>query len=421
MKLFKMAISAHIMVFLGLSLLIPNISSGQEMKFIPFQASLLSLNAIQGPVDVTVRVYDALEGGNEMWSESHENVEVSGSVISLLIGKGTSNTTISSGLFGTNDARYVELEIGDDVLDPRYPLGSVPRAFIADEALGVNAENGIRANAIVIGRDGNVDYEFEYETIGTTEDNFNLRLQSNSWIQMHTVGERRLVIDTAGRVGIGNVNPESVLHVGGDMTLDLGEGLQFVGDGGYFGGSSDARIMRIIDRNKTGGGFDGGFVIAGYTPDDNASLELLTIRENLFEFKRDVRIDGDISANNLSSSSDSRLKANINPIKDPLERILVLNGVSHQWRYEEFPERNFDRKTHFGFIAQDVNGIVPEVIGKDSKDFLTVDYSKMVPLLVEAIKEQNELITDMGKEVEMLKEAIRILSRKDNDIIESTP
>ena len=84
-------------------------------------------------------------------------------------------------------------------------------------------------------------------------------------------------------------------------------------------------------------------------------------------------------------SSDARLKENIRPIEKPLEKILALNGVIFEWNNSD-PEINVDSKTHMGFIAQDVESVIPDVVWSDSK-YKSVAYTEIIPMLVEAIKE----------------------------------
>lgn len=63
------------------------------------------------------------------------------------------------------------------------------------------------------------------------------------------------------------------------------EGLEFRGDDNYFGTNADARIIRMIDTNASGGNVDGGLVIQAHTPTDGTSVELLRIRNNEFKWR----------------------------------------------------------------------------------------------------------------------------------------
>ena len=113
--------------------------------------------------------------------------------------------------------------------------------------------------------------------------------------------------------------------------------------------------------------------------------------------------------------SDARLKRSIIPIEGALDKVCKLNGISFRWNkdYVEKTKRDKELKTkvvtrNIGFIAQDVEKVVPEVISTDKIDGIDfdikqVDYEKMVALLTEAIKEQQTQIESMKEEITNLK------------------
>jgi hypothetical protein len=96
---------------------------------------------------------------------------------------------------------------------------------------------------------------------------------------------------------------------------------------------------------------------------------------------------GCVIASNVSCPSDSRYKKNILPIENSLSNILRINGVRYDWKQEEFPEKQFSDKNQIGFIAQEIEKIFPEMVFTDEKSFKSVDYARLTPVLVEAIKE----------------------------------
>ena len=112
----------------------------------------------------------------------------------------------------------------------------------------------------------------------------------------------------------------------------------------------------------------------------------------------EIRATGDI----VAYYSDQRLKENITPIDNSLEKIEKLNGVYFNTNSfaEQFGYINKKRQT--GLIAQEVNEIVPEAIAiapfdsdRDGnsisgENYLTIRYEKIIPLLIQALKEQKE-------------------------------
>lgn len=102
-------------------------------------------------------------------------------------------------------------------------------------------------------------------------------------------------------------------------------------------------------------------------------------------------------------TSDKSLKTNITPITGALDKLSQISGVEFDWTEEhlaaksDLPEQY--RRTHdVGVIAQDVQQVLPEVVLERNDGTLSVDYAKMVPLLIQAIKElQVEVNTLKGK------------------------
>jgi hypothetical protein len=99
-----------------------------------------------------------------------------------------------------------------------------------------------------------------------------------------------------------------------------------------------------------------------------------------------------------NSSSDVTLKTNIQNINYGLDSILSLRPVSYNWIEEK---RGLQKE--IGFIAQEVQAHIPEVIGINSDETLSLDYPKLTAVLTKAIKEQQEMINQLRTEIEILK------------------
>ena len=105
-----------------------------------------------------------------------------------------------------------------------------------------------------------------------------------------------------------------------------------------------------------------------------------------------------VASGDVTAYSDVRIKENILNITDPLSKVLRLRGVSYNRTDIE------DKSTKIGFIAQEVEKIVPEVVTYDkTSDKYGVSYGNITALLVEAIKEQQIKIDNLTIEVENLK------------------
>ena len=102
--------------------------------------------------------------------------------------------------------------------------------------------------------------------------------------------------------------------------------------------------------------------------------------------------NGDVIA---YASSDERLKNNISNISSPIEKIKQINGVNFEWSKDQSVYSGKD----VGVIAQDVQKVLPEVVSEREGGYLAVKYEKIIPLLIEAIKDQQKQIEDLKKKL----------------------
>ncbi|MBN1781151.1 tail fiber domain-containing protein [bacterium] len=93
------------------------------------------------------------------------------------------------------------------------------------------------------------------------------------------------------------------------------------------------------------------------------------------------------------NDSDARLKKNVRTIPDALEKVLRLRGVNFEWQDTE----NREAGMKMGFIAQEAESIIPEVISNNN-DCYSMQYASITALLIEAVKEQQNLISELKKE-----------------------
>jgi integrin beta 8 len=116
----------------------------------------------------------------------------------------------------------------------------------------------------------------------------------------------------------------------------------------------------------------------------------------------ELEVNGHATVITLTETSDQRFKKNILPLQNSLSKLLSLRGVSYQWRIDDFPNRRFKEGSNIGLIAQEVQQLFPELVSTNSEGFLSVSYSGLSPIIIEAMKEQQKLIEDLQSE---LKEA----------------
>jgi hypothetical protein len=96
------------------------------------------------------------------------------------------------------------------------------------------------------------------------------------------------------------------------------------------------------------------------------------------------------------SSSDKRLKENITPIANALDKVKALTGVEFDWKPEHKAAHGYEGHDT-GVIAQEVKEIMPSAVRENETGFLAVRYEKLIGLLIEAVKEQQAEIDELKK------------------------
>ena len=107
-----------------------------------------------------------------------------------------------------------------------------------------------------------------------------------------------------------------------------------------------------------------------------------------------LSVKGDIIA--YGSPSDERYKENIKPIESALDKVTKLQGVTFDWKKSD---NLLDIKEDIGFIAQDVQKVVPELVRENEDGKLSLRYQGITPILLEAIKELKAEIEELKKQI----------------------
>ena len=120
-------------------------------------------------------------------------------------------------------------------------------------------------------------------------------------------------------------------------------------------------------------------------------------------------------------ASDRRYKKNITPVTSALEKLSKLNPVNYDWRTAEFPHKGFEDKKQWGFIAQEIEKVMPELVKEDKKGYLKLNYTGVIPLLTKAMQEQQTEMEKQQKEIDQLKAQLQsIMKMLDNDMSDKT-
>jgi hypothetical protein len=239
-----------------------------------------------------------------------------------------------------------------------------------------------------------------------------------SWLQARSKSDYATLYDLAfnpigGRVGIGTTTLSSTLTVGNaagtipgeiylNPTTTTGEGGQVTLKRSLTGSTVDWTIDQVgtTSANARLRIFSGSTETNGLAILENGNIGI-----GINAPTSKLYVNGDITANSVAGTSDLRFKTNIRSISSALSKVKSLRGVYFNWNQKAFPEKDFSDKTELGFIAQEVEKVLPEVVSKDKtrEEYRSVKYDKVVALLVEAIKEQQGQIEQLKKEVKRLK------------------
>ena len=131
------------------------------------------------------------------------------------------------------------------------------------------------------------------------------------------------------------------------------------------------------------------FVIGNGTADDARSDAFVVKFSGNTTINNDLTVTGDIVV-----SSDAKLKANIVSLGSTLAKLLLIDGKTYTMKK--------NGKQKIGVLAQDIQKVFPELVTKDDKEMLAVNYQGLVPVLINALKEQDDKISRLEKLVEKL-------------------
>lgn len=126
-----------------------------------------------------------------------------------------------------------------------------------------------------------------------------------------------------------------------------------------------------------------------------------------------LHVEGEVAGRGgYKSLSDLRCKKNLQKIDNPLDVLEKLNGVSFNWKSNGFTGENPPEDRQYGFIAQDVEELLPELVSKDTIGRRSMAYASIIPFLVEGLKAQQKAILAIEKKLEgQIKEQNDLIKR----------
>jgi hypothetical protein len=235
-------------------------------------------------------------------------------------------------------------------------------------------------------------------------------------------GSRNVFIGSYAGYGIYNPNPADTLisdnvFLGPYAGFNLVNGNKNVFIGAYSGYYETGSNKLLIDNQQRAnesdarskaliyGIFDALPASQSLTINGNVGIGTTTPGQKLDIIAGNGRVQ---TGYNWLTNSDVRYKKNINTLEDCLGKVMSMRGVSFEMISDSLNIGT--RRKNIGFIAQELENVVPEVVVTASDGFKAVAYDKITAVLTEAIKEQQRLIESQQKKIDELKILVNSLA-----------
>ena len=308
----------------------------------------------------------------------------------------------------TESGISVSYEDGDGTLDfsvsgitsSMITDGTIATADIANDAItnAKIADNAVTADQISVSGNGTSGQALTSDGDGT----FSFTTITGNAYDLTLTGSSTPSINLAQTAGGSDTD---------SITLNAGTGISFSTSGSAItvtNSSPDQTVSLTAGSNVTITGSYPNFTIASTDTNTQATRDSLSIGTgDSVQFRGlgagvsaandEVRAAGEITA---FSSSDIALKENINPIENALNKVMSLGGYNYDWKDSYVKDRGgidgyFVRKSDVGVLAHEIEKVVPEAHAVRKDGTGAVRYEKIVPLLIEAIKDLNKEIKEL--------------------------
>ena len=170
------------------------------------------------------------------------------------------------------------------------------------------------------------------------------------------------------------------------LVINNDEGLTTNSGRIFFEGNSTTALMQEADDFS---------IRTGATTGTSSGTERFRVNTSGVGVTGDVNATGDVVA---YYSSDKRLKDNIIRIENPLEKVGKIGGYTFDWNDNQQTYTGKD----VGVIAQEIQEVLPELVTERDNGYLAVKYEKIVPLLIESIKELKQEVDDIKQKCDCL-------------------
>jgi hypothetical protein len=143
----------------------------------------------------------------------------------------------------------------------------------------------------------------------------------------------------------------------------------------------------------------------------------LTVVDNSWNSVFKVFGDGTVEVNGVAINSDSTLKEDITTMDNQIDKLKKIKGVTYHLKRDKAKDGKKE-KTHYGFLAQDLEKIYPDMVFTDDKGIKSIFYTELIPVLLEAVKtqqteieSQNERLIELETQNKQLSEIEKRLAK----------
>jgi len=223
-----------------------------------------------------------------------------------------------------------------------------------------------------------------------------LGMESNDDLQIRTNGTTRMTIDNSGNVLIGGTSVS-----GHGFNFEVLNDHAFVKGPDGWDGNGDKAIVALgsaVSNESFGCGYvyGTGLVLSTYKTSGGGHFGSSTQNSLVIaDTTGQASFINDVIA---YASSDKRLKENVKPLDNALDKINKINGIEFDWidgKDEHGNSVHSNQGHDVGVIAQEIEEVLPEVVHTRDNGYKAVKYEKIVPLLIQAIKEQQQQIEEL--------------------------
>ncbi|WP_164974121.1 tail fiber domain-containing protein [Filimonas effusa] len=321
---------------------------------------------------------------------------------------GTRNVAIGTNALRMNGASFANIAIGSGALS-NGTSGSQNIAIGFNALLNNTGDSSVAIGpgALLSNTTGNCNTGIGYNVLNTvTTGSYNTAIGARALSVAGTTSDYNTVMGFESASGVFS-SGNTVFGASALPTLDVAAGYNTAF--GYAAGYTDGTTATVTNvTNATAIGAyaqltNSNTIVLGSQPAQYAT----NVGVGTYTPAYKLHVNGILAGTGpLSSVSDGRLKQDIRPVAKAMKKIKALRAIVFQWNANATKRRQLetDSLTHFGFMAQEVEKILPQLVytGKDANRLKTVAYAELVPVLAAAITEQQpELVLLQQKQAGM--------------------